>query len=214
MRAVDPEIGDRLQAYLDELARWNRRVNLTAVPPERRWDKHVGEVMELLAVCSPAMGARVVDVGAGGGVPGIPMAVLRADLEVTLVESDRRKAGFLTHAAGVLGLGNVRVLAERAEELGRRQGVRAGFDVAVSRALAAPAVMCELCLPLVRAGGVVVALVGDARAAARECARAAALCGGGEPQAAAAGVLLVTKERATPDAYPRRAGVPVRRPLA
>lgn len=210
---MDDPTRQRLQAYLDELARWNARLNLTRVASEQAWDKHVEEVLALLAACPPAEGTRAVDVGAGGGVPGIPMAILRPDLHVSLLESDRRKAGFLTHAAGALQLGNVAVLVERAEDLARRPEARESFDLAVSRAVAPPPVMCELALPLVRAGGMVAALVTDADRAARECERAAQLCGGGEPRAAADGVLLVAKERATPEDYPRRAGVPLRRPL-
>lgn len=203
----------RLSAYLDELARWNARINLTTVAPERYWEKHVGEVLDLLEACAPAHGARVVDVGAGGGVPGVPLAVLRPDLRVTLLESDVRKAGFLTHVAGSLELDTVSVLDRRAEDVGRDGAMRESFDLAVSRAVAPPPVMCELSLPLVRVGGVVAALVGDATQAATESARAAELCGGGPPRNAAGGVLLVDKLHPTPEEYPRRAGVPVRRPL-
>ncbi len=211
--AVDESTRARLVAYLDELERWNQRINLTAVPPERSWDKHVGEVLTLLDACNPQPGARVVDVGAGGGVPGIPMALLRPDLRVTLIESDTRKGGFLTHVAGMLSLAQVDVIAERAEDVARRDGVRESFDLAASRAVAPPAVMCELSLPLLRVGGQVAALVGDAERAAQASARAAELCGGGEPRAAPGGVLLIDKTRPTPDEYPRRAGAPSRRPL-
>ena len=210
---MDDATRQRLQAYLDELARWNQRLNLTRVAPEHAWDKHVEEVLDLLGACPPAEGTRAVDVGAGGGVPGIPMAILRRDMHVSLLESDRRKAGFLTHVAGALQLDNVAVLVERAEDLARRPQARESFDLAVSRAVAPPPVMCELALPLVRVGGMVAALVTDAGRAARECGHAAQLCGGGEPRAATGGVLLVAKERATPEEYPRRAGVPLRRPL-
>ena len=211
---LEPSARERLRAYLDELARWNARINLTTVPPERAWDRHVGETLDLLDAAAPAPGARVVDVGAGGGVPGIPMAVLRPDLQVVLVESDQRKAGFLTHAAGLLQLDAVQVLAERAEEVARRDAMRESFDLAVSRAVAPPPVMCELSLPLVRVGGRVAALVGEADDPVTACARAAELCGGGPPRLAAnGGVLLVDKLRATPGDYPRRAGVPLRRPL-
>jgi 16S rRNA (guanine527-N7)-methyltransferase len=210
---MDEASRGRLQAYLDELARWNTRVNLTAVPAERYWAKHVEEVLALLDAVPLGEPARVVDVGAGGGVPGIPLAILRPDLHVWLVESDLRKAGFLTHAAGTLSLDNVTVLAERAEDVGRRAGLRESFDAAVSRALAPPPVMCELSLPLVCVGGVVAALVTDAPRAAQACAHAADLCGGGAPRGVGDGVLLVEKQRRTPDEYPRRAGVPLRRPL-
>ena len=211
--SIPPDTRERLRAYLDELGRWNARINLTTVAPEHFWEKHVGEVLDLLAVCDPAPGARVVDVGAGGGVPGIPMAVLRPDLHVALLESDTRKAGFLTHVAGALQLDGVTVLAMRAEDAARRGELRESFDLAVSRAVAPPPVMCELSLPLVRLSGQVAALVGDAEHAAQQSARAASLCGGSEPRAAEGGVLLVDKVRATPEEYPRRAGVPARRPL-
>lgn len=213
MLEITPEARRRLQAYLDELALWNARMNLTTVPRERWWDKHVVEVLDLLAACAPAAGARVVDVGAGGGVPGIPMAVLRPDLHVALLESDARKAGFLTHVAGALRLDGVEVLALRAEDAARRDELRESFDLAASRAVAPPPVMCELSLPLVRVGGVCAALVGDAEQAAAECAYAADQCGGGTPRGAPGGVLVIDKLRQTPDEYPRRAGVPVRRPL-
>jgi len=203
----------RLRAYLDELQRWNQRINLTAIPPEQAWDKHIGESLALVDAAQPPQGARVIDVGTGGGVPGIPMAILRPDLHVTLLDSDQRKAAFLTHAAGVLRLDNVDVLCARVEDVAHRDGVREAFDLAVSRALAPPPVMCEFTLPLVRAGGRVATLVGDAHAAAGESAHAAQLLGGGTPQAAPGNVLLIDKLHATPDQYPRRAGVPLRRPL-
>ncbi|HEV7678512.1 MAG TPA: 16S rRNA (guanine(527)-N(7))-methyltransferase RsmG [Candidatus Dormibacteraeota bacterium] len=213
--ALDDSTRARLLAYLDELQRWNARVNLTAIPAERGWEKHVVETERLHRAVAAHLdaGASVIDIGAGGGVPGIPLAILRPDVRVTLLDSDTRKAGFLTHAAGALQLDNVSVVVARAEEVARRPGVRESFDVAVSRALAPPPVMCELALPLVRVGGVVAALVGDASQAARECARAAQECGGAQPSTAPGDVLLVDKLRATPEAYPRRAGMPLKRPL-
>lgn len=213
MPDISPGARERLQAYLDELARWNARMNLTTVPRELWWDKHVVEVLDLLDACAPPHGARVVDVGAGGGVPGIPMAVLRPDLHVALLESDARKAGFLTYVAGALRLDNVEVLVLRAEDAARRDDLRESFDLAASRAVAPPPVMCELSLPLVRVGGLVAALVGDVEQAAADCSHAAEQCGGGALRAVLGGVLLVAKLRPTPDEYPRRAGVPVRRPL-
>jgi 16S rRNA (guanine527-N7)-methyltransferase len=141
------------------------------------------------------------------------MAVVRPDLEVVLCDSDQKRSGFLAHVAALLGLERVRVAPVRAEDMGRAPGSREAFDAAVSRATAPPPVLCELCLPLLRTGGQLAALVRDAAAAAGACAVAAAACGGGSPTAAAPGVLTVAKLRATPDAYPRRAGLPAKRPL-
>jgi 16S rRNA (guanine527-N7)-methyltransferase len=162
---------------------------------------------------------RLVDVGSGGGMPGIPLQLARPDLELTLVESDGRKAAFLEQAAARLGLGLV-VLAERAETVGRGP-LRETFDAACSRALAPLPVAAELCLPLVRVGGRMLAL----RTAAEDLAAAAGALrrlGGGEPELRPAPsrlrrrgvVVVVPKLGPTPPEYPRRPGVPSRSPLS
>jgi 16S rRNA (guanine527-N7)-methyltransferase len=167
--------------------------------------------------------ARLVDVGSGGGMPGLPLKLARPDLQVTLIESDRRKAAFLAHAAAVLALA-VEVRAERAEETGQGP-LRETFDAACSRALAPLPVAAELCLPLVRVGGRLLAMRtgGDAGEAENETelAAAAAQLGGGAPlvhRAPSAArqrgtILVVGKLAPTPERYPRRPGLPNRRPL-
>jgi 16S rRNA (guanine527-N7)-methyltransferase len=141
------------------------------------------------------------------------MAILRPDLRVTLIESDRRKAGFLLHAAALCGCALVTVEPRRAEEVGHDPAHRDAYDLAVSRATAPAAALCELALPLLRAGGRMVALVADAEADARAAAAAAAACGGGVPAALAPGILSIIKVAPTPERYPRRAGMPARHPL-
>jgi 16S rRNA (guanine527-N7)-methyltransferase len=203
-----------LDAYLDELERWTTRLNLTSIAREQMWARNVVEVQELLDVSAPPLGCRTVDVGSGGGVPGIVIAVLRPDMPVTLIDSDQRKSGFLIHVAGLLGLSQVRVDAIRAEDAGRRADLREQFDLATSRATAPPPVLCELALPLLRVGGTLAALVADAPAARHSCARAASVCGGGDPEAPAHGVLIVRKVAPTPAEYPRRPGTPSRHPIS
>jgi len=203
-----------LDAYLDELANWSAHLNLTTVPRDQMWSRHVDEVVELLEVAAPAHGNRVVDLGSGGGVPGMVMAILRPDLRVTMLEADKRKSGFLVHVAGLLRLSGVEVEAIRAEDAGRRAGTRETFDLATSRAAAPPDVLCELALPLLRIGGSLCALVADAPRSLTTCATAAAACGGGVPQAPVVGVLRVDKVSSTPAEYPRRSGVPGRRPIS
>ena len=216
MPTTEPTTSQRalLERWLDELYRWNRRVNLTAVPPAEAWDRHVLESLRLLDAATPAPGASVVDLGSGGGVPGIPIAVVRPDLHLVLVDADRRKAAFLTHVAGQLGeAAHLVVVDRRAEALGRDAEHREQHDLAVSRATAAAAALCELALPLVRPGGMLACLVGDADAAAEQSAAAAARLGGAPPRAVGPGILVVEKVAQTPDAYPRREGVPARRPI-
>src|SRR5437879_1241400 len=96
---------------------------------------------------------RLVDVGSGGGLPGLPLKIARPSLAVTLIEADHAKAAFLVQACARLDLDAVEVLARRAEEVGQDQRYRESFDVAVARAVAPMPVLVELCLPLVRIGG-------------------------------------------------------------
>ena len=162
---------------------------------------------------------RVVDVGSGGGLPGLPLKISRPDLSVTLIEADQSKAAFLVQACAKLGL-DVEVLARRAEELGHEPRLRESFDLAVARALAPTPVLVELCLPLVRVGGRLLAQK-TAKEEAAAAERAIALLGGALDALVAApsnarrsgAVMIVSKVRPTPEAYPRRPGVPARKPL-
>jgi 16S rRNA (guanine527-N7)-methyltransferase len=147
----------------------------------------------------------VVDVGSGGGSPGIPLAAALPDREVTLLESNARKAAFLERVTQ--GFPNIRVVRGRAEEQPLDE-----FGVAVARALAPPPVAAEWCLPLVRPGGGVVLYAGPT-ADTEAVKRVAAQIGGGKPEAEA-GLIVIPKVAATPAGFPRRTGVARKRPLA
>jgi 16S rRNA (guanine527-N7)-methyltransferase len=163
---------------------------------------------------------RLVDVGSGAGVPGIPIMIARPDLDVTLIEADQAKAAFLVHACAALGLEHVDVVARRAEEAGHDPRLREKFDLAVARALAPLPVLVELCLPLVRVGGRLLAQKTEAEDPTA-AARATQLLGGelsvvvAAPSAArrAGTIVVIDKVRSTPSLYPRRPGVPARKPL-
>jgi 16S rRNA (guanine527-N7)-methyltransferase len=155
-----------LERHLDELDVWNRRLNLTSVGRERAWDRHVRESMALLDAARLAPRAACADLGSGGGIPGIPVAILRPDVHVTLIESDRRKAGFLVHVCGLLELANTRVVDRRAEELARDPAHAARYDAVLSRAAAPPPLLWALAKPLLTRGGTLWALVADADAVA------------------------------------------------
>lgn len=162
----------------------------------------------------------VVDVGSGGGLPGLPLRIARPDLALTLIEADEAKAAFLIRACAELGLSGVEVVAGRAEAVGQDVRYREHFDVAVARALAPMPVLAELCLPLVRVGGRLLAQKTDSEDVAR-ARRAIALLGGAldgvlpaPSRARRSGtVVAVSKVRPTPSEFPRRPGVPGRRPL-
>lgn len=152
-----------------------------------------------------AFGGPIVDVGAGGGTPGIPLAVALPDREVTLLEAERRKTEFLERWTGELP--NLRVIWGRAEE----QVVEA-FGVAVAKALAPPPVAAEWCLPLVEEGGAVILWVGPSAEPERVGRVAERL--GGELADSPQGFLVLRKVAPTPPGFPRRPGVAKKRPLA
>ena len=164
---------------------------------------------------------RLADVGSGGGLPGLPLKIALPALEVTLIESNRRKAAFLVAAAAQLGLTGVEVIPARAEEAGRDPRLREAFDAVTVRALAHMAVLAELCLPLVRVGGRLLAMKAGAEAEVEAAIPALEALGGRlagivpapSPARARGQVVIVEKTGPTPDRYPRRAGLPERRPL-
>jgi 16S rRNA (guanine527-N7)-methyltransferase len=163
---------------------------------------------------------KVVDVGSGAGLPGLPLKIARPDLELTLIEADQAKAAFLVHACATLGLEGVEVVARRAEEAGHDPRLREAFDVAVARALAPMPVLAELCLGLVRVGGRLLAQKTgsedpDAAGHAIEVMGGARAAVYASPSAArrAGTVVAIDKISPTPAAYPRRPGVPTRKPL-
>jgi 16S rRNA (guanine527-N7)-methyltransferase len=160
-------------------------------------------------------GGPVVDVGSGGGSPGIPLALARPELQVDLLEAQRRKCDFLEHAARELA--NVSVVCARAEEHGRGAG-RDAYGTALAQALAPVPVALEWCLPLVRAGGRVILFAGEFDLDAAGTASEAV--GGGAPVLVALpgserrSLVVVPKVAATPERFPRRPGAARKRPLA
>lgn len=148
---------------------------------------------------------HIVDVGSGGGTPGIPLALALPDRTLTLLEAERRKARFLETWATEIP--NISVIWGRAEEQEKEQ-----FGVAVAKALAQPPTAAEWCLPLVREGGLVVLFVGESVALDRVAAVAARIGGTLEPSPT--GLLAIRKTGPTPPGFPRRIGVAKKRPLA
>ena len=204
----------------------NRRLNLTRVTnPGEVARLHLLDALAALPLLDAAAASTAVDLGSGGGVPGIPLALARPEIRWVLVESVRKKAEVLASMAAELGLGNVTVVAERAELLGRADDHRERHDLVAARACAPLPVLAELALPLLAVGGTLVAWKGPLAAGDQELERGAAALhelGGGEPELQAAGpvalgghtFVVVRKERPTPARYPRRPGEPSRRPLA
>lgn len=211
----------RLEAFGRRLVEANERLNLTRITgDEELVEKHV--VDALLALPHLPDAGRLVDVGSGGGVPGLVLAIARPGLEVVLVEATAKKAAFLAEAAAGLGLDRVRVVAQRAETAGRDPGLRDAADAATARAVGSVALVLELTLPFLRPGGRAVLYRGPtAEVEEKTAAGVAGQLGGGEPvvhrRTLAGGaerrLLVVPKIGPTPDRYPRRDGMPAKRPL-
>ena len=171
----------QLSQYLDLLLEANATMNLTRITDRTAAEvQHVGDALTLLPFV-PAGSISIADVGSGGGVPGLPLAIARPEVAITLIESTKKKAAFLVSAAKELGLENVQVLAERAEEVGQ-SGRRESFDLSVARAVATLDWLAEWCLPLTKVGGKMLAMKGKRAAEELPAAgRAIRAMGGGEP---------------------------------
>jgi 16S rRNA (guanine527-N7)-methyltransferase len=192
----------RLERWLSDLL---ATPGLTAIRDRREaWAMLVEDALRGVDVVRDFHGP-IVDVGSGGGSPGIPLAAALPERDVTLLESNARKAGFLELAAA--GFPNVTVVRGRAEE----QDVD-GYGLALAKALASPPVALEWTLPLVRPGGAAVLWLGPS-AELEHLARVAEQLGGGPPEKRA-DLVVVPKIRPTPAGFPRRPGVARKRPLA
>ena len=193
---------ERLRRWLDDLV---ATPGLTSVrDPDEARRVHVDESLAVVGIVRRFQGP-IVDVGSGGGAPGIPLAAALPERQVTLLEASGRKCAFLREVARAFP--NVTVVQGRAEEQETDR-----FGVAVAKALAPPPVAAEWCLPLVASGGAAVLFVGpsaDAAAVSRVSERL-----GGGPAEKAPGLLVIPKLEPTPPGFPRRPGVAKKRPLA
>lgn len=222
----------RFARYQALLLDWNTRLNLTAIVEPAAVERlHFLDsltcALPLLARWGTAAAIpplRVIDVGSGAGFPGLPLKLALPQLRLTLLEATGKKAAFLAHVVAELELDDVTVVAERAEVAAHQAVHREAYDVALARALATLPVLLELTLPFLRVGGLLVApRKGDL---AGELARAALalreLGGAARPPQPIAlpeladgrALVLVDKVAPTPAAYPRRPGLPAKRPLA
>ena len=223
---LTPRQLDAFRIYRDELLAWNStRGNLTAIKaPE---DVETLLFLESLA-CAKALPSvadlRLIDIGTGGGFPGLPLALTFPALDVTLMDGTRKKVQFLEHVIPILNLHNTRAIHARAEDLALDPAHRDRYDVATARAVAPLRVLAEICLPFIRVGGVLIAHKGSTADREVEEAANALETLGAELQEiqrlddidsipADHCLVIIRKTAPTLLAYPRRAGLPSRRPL-
>jgi len=213
----------RMAQYLDLLADANARMNLTRITDRAAAEvQHVADALTVLPFVPPGA-VRVADVGSGGGVPGLPLAIARPDARFTLIEATKKKAAYLDDAAKQLGLANVTVADVRAEDAGQDREFRERFDVVVARAVATMPWLAEWCLPLAKKGGVVLAMKGPKVAEELPAAEAAiAACNGEDdpvvhpvdlPGTENRVIVTIRKAGKTHPRYPRSATVAKGNPI-
>jgi 16S rRNA (guanine527-N7)-methyltransferase len=221
---LTPDMQRAFSLYADELLAWNQHTNLTAITePEAIEMRHFLDSLAVIQALPLLPSQRVIDVGTGAGFPGLPLRLIRAQIELTLLEATAKKTDFLTHVVKRLNLNNVRILNARAEDAGQDTADRERHDVVLARAVAQMPVLAEYLLPLCKVGGRCVALKGESAVAEAQQAEHALRILGGRlekviavelPQVAETHYLVVIEKiAATPDKYPRRAGMPSKRPL-
>jgi 16S rRNA (guanine527-N7)-methyltransferase len=212
---------DRFQKELEE---WNTRFNLTAIQePEKVKVKHFLDSFSAYLMIKDTPQKKIIDIGTGAGFPGIPIKILLPDSEVTLVDSISKKTEFCQHVITALQLKGIQVIQDRVEHLARKEKFREEFDWAVARAVAKLSTLSEYMLPFVKIGGRMLAMKGDQGPQEAQSAHQAINLLGGElskiQKITLPGVtedrflILIEKKASTPEKYPRRVGIPGKRPL-
>ena len=209
----------KFDTYRELLKDWNTRINLTAITEDEEIRlKHFQDSLSILPYIKRG---TLVDVGTGAGFPGLPIAIERPDVQVTLVDSLDKRVKFLQCVVDTLELSNVTCVHARAEDFGRNPAYREKFDYATARAVASMPVLLEYCLPLLKNGGQFIAMKG-ANASEEKFDRALNALGGKlvksdtfllEESDLQRCIFVVEKFRQIPSKYPRKSGTPARQPL-
>ena len=210
--------------YSAELIEWNRRINLTAITdPEEIAPKHFLDSLSCMLVNDFMPGGRAVDVGTGAGFPGLPLKIVFPQFQFVLVESIGKKVAFCQRVIDHLQLTQVEVVHSRAEQIGQEDEYREGFDWGFARAVASVPVLLEYLLPLLKVGGKAIIQKGEGGLVElQDSTQALDVLGGAVAQilplelpriVETRYLFVVEKTAASPARYPRRAGIPSKRPI-
>lgn len=210
--------------YFEQLVEWNEKMNLTAIIDEPSvYLKHFYDSISAAFYIDLNGKKSICDVGAGAGFPSIPLKICYPELEVTIVDSLNKRIGFLEHLAEELKLENVKFVHARAEDFGQDSKYRAKFDIVTARAVARLSVLSELCLPLVKKGGIFAAMKGSAAEDELTDANKAITVLGAEIkenhsfllpiEESERNIFVFNKVKNTPGKYPRKPGIPNKSPI-
>lgn len=203
----DDALISRCHAYFDAVITVNEHLNLTRITDEAQAAQaHFADAMLLTNYVDLPRGCRVIDVGTGAGFPGVPLKLLRPDIDMTLLDAAGKKTDFISSALSPLGV-EASVVCGRAEELARTK-LRESFNVAVSRAVASLPMLLELCVPLLCTGGMLAAWKGETAeqelSEARHALVELSCAHTGTHSIGPGALLIITKQKPTPEKYPRR----------
>lgn len=221
---VSKEDQEKLMQFAEMVLDGNQRLNLTRITePQEMAVKHFVDSLACLLIGLPDGHLRCLDVGTGAGFPGIPLAICRPEWDLVLLDSLKKKLSFIDQSISSLELVNARTLHARAEDAGQNAEFREQFDVVVSRAVARLPVLLELCIPLLKVGGTFIAMKGaegieeveESGNALKELLSSVDQVFNLELpfQMGQRTLIVIRKDAATDERYPRRAGIPAKRPL-
>jgi 16S rRNA (guanine527-N7)-methyltransferase len=222
--ALSPKDIERFSKYKELLKEWNQKINITAITDDDEIDvKHFLDSISIMKDGIISGKERIIDVGTGGGFPGIPIKIMKPDTEVVLLDGLNKRLKFLNEVIDSLALENISTVHGRAEEFGRKKDYRETFDIAVSRAVASLNTLSEYCLPFVKVGGYFIAMKGpDVDEEIAQSEKAIEKLGGKIEKRIdielpfsdiTHNLLLIKKIKETPSAYPRGGGNPKKKPL-
>lgn len=215
---------EQFNRYFETLAEWNEKINLTALKSrEDVYLKHFFDSISAAFYHDFTRIAHICDVGAGAGFPSIPLKICFPHLRVTIVDSLKKRINFLNQLAEQLSIENVAFYHDRAEDFGKNNKFRESFDIVTARAVARMSVLSELCLPLTKQGGVFIAMKGAQAETELNDADAAINILGGKLNSlhtftlpvenSERSVIVIDKNRKTPNKYPRKPGLPNKDPI-
>ena len=214
------EKAETLERYMEGVLQWNEKVNLTAITDRDEFvQKHLIDSLLCAETLAFTDSSSICDVGTGGGFPGVPLAVCYPEKDFVLMDSLGKRVRIVQELCDDLGIENVTTVHGRAEDLARLEAYRDNFDLCLSRAVANMRVLCEYCLPFVNVGGSFIAYKGiDCESEIGDAQEAVRLLGGESPQITPLphlghSLVVIRKTKPTPAAYPRKAGVPSKKPL-
>lgn len=201
------------EKYASLLKSWNEKMNLTAITEEYEIAvKHFIDSISVLGCFEIQNGAKLIDIGTGAGFPGIPIGIMRQDINITLLDSLNKRLIFLNEVCDRIGV-KAQIIHARAEEYGQKPEYREKYDIAISRAVANLPALCEYCMPYVRTGGHFISMKGpEGEKELTQAAKAIEVLGGELseiraltlPDGSTRTVIIIKKVKSTPNKYPRR----------